>query len=417
MLSLPAAKIDRCLTGRPRACLQPACGKSAGQRWQVKGENRQMDVEPADSERRPAELPAPLPAAHDTPSGFGPVHFRADDAWRAIAIGAGALVAAVVVLAAVWLLRRPLALLVLGIVIAEAVRPLVDRLNRRLPWVLSILLVFLVILLLVAGVIWLSAPPLAREVRGVAFRMPRLIQELEGWLAQHNVPIEQRVINAVSDQLGRLAGALIELPLAILHSLLELALVVFVAIYWLILTPHAWEFVRSLLPASKQEPVKQVLGDMGRAMGGYVRGVAIVGGILGITTYLLLLLIHVHYPAVLGMLTAVLEFVPVLGATISMTVLVLVALSQSPATALIAFVAALILHQTEVHILVPNVMAKETSISPLLAVLAVFAGGTLGGVLGAILAIPLVAAFHVFVVDVIAPAIRRRTGASEANVV
>ena len=122
--------------------------------------------------------------------------------------------------------------------------------------------------------------------------------------------------------------------------------------------------------------------------------------------------IGVKYPLVLSLISVLMEFVPVLGAVIAGTLIVGVAFLQSPTQALIVLIFEILLQQSENHILVPNVMHSQTDISPLLAVLAIFAGGTLGGLIGAFIAIPLASALQVLVRDVVAPAVRRHIGAT-----
>jgi putative heme transporter len=91
--------------------------------------------------------------------------------------------------------------------------------------------------------------------------------------------------------------------------------------------------------------------------------------------------------------------------------MVLMALFVSPTTALITLIFVLILQQFEGQILTPNIMRSQTEVSPLMVIFAILAGSALGGLMGAIVAIPVMAAIRVFVEEVVAPAIRRQTGA------
>ncbi len=89
-----------------------------------------------------------------------------------------------------------------------------------------------------------------------------------------------------------------------------------------------------------------------------------------------------------------------------------IALLQSPTKAFIALAYAIVLHQVESNILVPNVMRTQTGISPLLVLLALTAGLTIGGIFGALVAIPLTAALRVLFIEQVFPSVRRRTGAN-----
>ena len=154
---------------------------------------------------------------------------------------------------------------------------------------------------------------------------------------------------------------------------------------------------------------------MAKEMGGYFRGALINGLIIGILTSLGMFVIGVNYALVLGLIAGTLEFIPVIGPIIGAVPMVLIALLQSPAKALIALVFAIALHQLESGILVPNIMRTQTSISPLLVLLALTAGLSIGGVFGALVAIPLTAALRVLIIELVFPAIRHRTGVQASS--
>jgi predicted PurR-regulated permease PerM len=126
------------------------------------------------------------------------------------------------------------------------------------------------------------------------------------------------------------------------------------------------------------------------------------------------LLIGFDYPLVGGLITMVGELLPVVGPIAAAVPIVALALVQSPTTALAVLVLYVVLQRVEGQLLTPNIMNSQTHISQVLALLALFAGGALGGILGALVAIPLAAALRVFVLRVVAPAVRRWTGADES---
>jgi predicted PurR-regulated permease PerM len=142
-------------------------------------------------------------------------------------------------------------------------------------------------------------------------------------------------------------------------------------------------------------------------MGGYVRGSVINGLIVGLLTFIGLLIIGVDTPLVLGIFAGILEFIPILGPFIAGVLIVLTALLQSPLLALLAAFYVLVMQQMESNILVPYIMRRQTELSPLLALLAVFFGGVAGGLVGVLAAVPAAAALQVILVSLAAPAARR----------
>jgi predicted PurR-regulated permease PerM len=333
-----------------------------------------------------------------------------DGWWRQVSVRAVALLMAAGVLAGFWFLRRPLALLLLGIVVAEALEPLVGRLDRRLPRLVAVLAVYAFLIAAFAGIMSLVLPNFLHQARQLIRSMPDLIPRLQEW-ATSSLPFGRRLSDMLPGVMSSLGANALRFPMAIADSLLEFVLVFVVSIYWLILLPKTSQFALSLVPAQRQPRFAALARDIRCAMGGYFRGTAIIGLVLGVTAYIGLMLLGVRFPLVLSLFTAVMEFIPVVGATISVTLIVLVAFLQAPSLGLIALAFGIAFHQIENHVLVPNVMHSQTNISPLLAVIAVFTGATLGGVLGALVAVPLAAALQVLVVKVVAPSVRHATGA------
>jgi predicted PurR-regulated permease PerM len=335
------------------------------------------------------------------------------DAWWHIA-GAGA-VAIALGLGMLWgisLLAHPLALLAFAITLAESLAPVADWLDRRLPRALAVVLVYLALLILLAAIGYALVPTLASQIREASSRIPDLIKLIQQWLASRNLQIGGNVLNALTSQIGNVSSALVSLPIAIFSSLFDIVLIFFISIYWLIQAPAILDFFLSLFPGGRRERAGSVVGKMGREMGGFIRGAFLDGLVIGASTYIGLLVLGIDYALVLGMLAGLLEFIPWVGPIIAAVPVVGSALLQSPTKALLALGFILVLHQFEGNIVLPNIMYTQTEISPLLVILALLAGGAIGGILGAIIAIPLAAALRVFVREVIAPAVRRQTGAA-----
>jgi predicted PurR-regulated permease PerM len=332
--------------------------------------------------------------------------------WRVVGAGAVALALGLGMLAAVWLLAQPLALLALGVALGEALAPLVTWLNRRVPRSVAILLVYLLVLLVLAGIFWIIIPPLIDQVQQANQRIPDLMNTIQNWLVSRHVQLQPGMLNALTSQLGQLSSALVSLPLGIFSSLLDVVLVFFVSLYWLFEVPSMGRFFLSLLPADRRDRASSVAREMGQAMGGFIRGAVLDGLFIGVLTYIGLAIIDVRYPLVLSMIAGLLEFVPFVGPIIAAVPILGMALLQSPTKLLIALIFVIALHATEGNIVAPNVMHSQTRISPLLVLLALVAGFTIGGILGALIAIPLSATIRVFVEDVVAPAVRSQTGAA-----
>lgn len=331
--------------------------------------------------------------------------------WQLLLIGAGALALGIGLLYFIRLIARPLALALLGIVIAAALSPVVDWLAKRMPRGLAMALVYLLLVALLVAMGWFVVPPLVSELGQVIDSIPEYFETAQTWVDDRPWLDSGRILDTLSSQLTSLGSSVISLPVAITTGLFEFILVLFVSVYWQIESANAKRFFLSLFPPRQRDETDRVLGEISHAMGGYIRAVVMTAALIGGLTYLGLTIIGVQYALALSVLVAVGEFVPLIGPTIAMIPIVLVALLSSPTTALIAFVFMLAIQQLESNVVSPNVMHSQTKISPLLVLLALFVGGVVGGLIGILVAVPLAAAARVLIVEVLAPAIRRRTGA------
>ncbi len=381
-----------------------------------------MTVEEVTKRADPASTPVhPVDAGPDKPvrarqprSGAGPRTVSAPTPawWRTAAGGAIVLLIGLALLALGWRLLHPLALIVLGIAVASALSPLVNWLDRWLPRAIAIVLLYASLFLVLGLISWVLLPPLFDQILAINFDAPLLLRQAQRRLAGWEWVFTSELAGTITTQLGRISLALLSLPLDLFSSLFEILLLLFISVYWLLEAPTLQRFVLSLLPEQEHERAEALLQEMGQAMGGYIRGVALVAISVALLMAIGLTLIGIEYALLFGLLAGLLEVIPLLGPFLAALPIVALALLDSPLKALAVVLFVIAVQQVENHILLPNIMRTQTAISPLLVILALLIGGTLAGLLGAMAAIPLVAALRVFTVRVLAPTIRQWTGAS-----
>jgi len=329
---------------------------------------------------------------------------RIDRSWAIVLVGVGALA----LFAAIWLFARPLALLLAAITIGEAVSPLVDWLARRIRRELAVALVFLVVFLVVLGIGWIVLPAVINQVQDAAVNGPDLLNATRRWIDRLGVISSTRIEVALQDTLSRFSDAVFTLPLTIASSAFEILAVLFLAVYWLIGKPALRRFTLSLFPSTQRGQVADILAEMGHSMGGYVRGALINAAVIGICDYIGLRVIGVQYPLVLALISASSEPIPVIGPIIGAVPALAVALLDSPTQALIVLAFKVGLQQFEGQLLAPNIMRRQTDVPQLLVLFALLAGTAVGGLLGALVAIPRAGSLKVVVMRIIAPALRRQ---------
>jgi predicted PurR-regulated permease PerM len=326
---------------------------------------------------------------------------------------AAALILGLALVQGLLALAEPLAILVLGLTLASALAPPVGLLGRWLPRAVAIVIVYLSLPLLLALILYFTIPPLVEQIQSVSTSIPDIVTTIQPFLSRLGNLSPSDLLNQVTSNLSQLTSSLVSVPLRIARGLVDLLAILFISIYAILEAPSMRRFALSLVPPERKQRLDDLLRDMVWEVGGYLRGASLDGLIIGLSTYVGLLLLGVDFPLVLSLFAGTMEIVPTVGPIIAAIPVLLVSLLQSPTKALFSLIFMVGLHQFEGNIVFPNVMGSQTSMSPLLALVALLGGYSVGGLLGALTAIPVVAVSRVFLLQVVAPAIRRATGAPE----
>jgi predicted PurR-regulated permease PerM len=334
--------------------------------------------------------------------------------WGATLPLAAALAIAVGGLSILRMSARPLGLLIIAITVAEALEPLITRLERRMRRPLAVGVVILGLVACAALAAWLVVPSVIEQGEGLVARLPQMVASVQEWLRQADIASHGEVSRVVSSGATDATHQLVAIPGQLLSMLTDVVVVAFLALYWMAGSPSMREFLLSLVPGHRRDWLRRLLHNVGQAMGGYVRGAAINAVIMGVLAAIGLSIIGVNDPLALGVITALGEPFPYVGPIAAAVPVVLVALVQSPTKALIALGFYCVLQEFEGHVLTPNIMERQTSMPQTLVIFAIVVGAALGGLLGVIVALPLSAGLRVFTLEVIVPAIRRATGAPPA---
>ncbi len=327
--------------------------------------------------------------------------------WRGVAPLAGAVALGLGLIWVLPYLARPLELLVVSVTLAEALTPIVNWLARRMRRMLAIALVYgaLALLALLTG--WLVVPTLIDQAQTLIARAPALLAQLQAFVDRWDRVSGGRLAGVLQSLPSRIGDSVVRVPLQLVNALFDLLLIVFLSVYWLAGAPRIMGFALSLLRPRHRARAALVMHEIGRNMGGYVRGTVINAAIMGVLSWLGLSIIGVPFAVVLGMLTMLGELVPILGSVTVGAIVALIALTRSLQLALGAVVLFTALIQLEGHILTPNIMRRQTNVPQTLVLFAIVVGGGAGGLLGIIVSVPIAAAIRVFVLEVVAPWERR----------
>lgn len=309
-----------------------------------------------------------------------------------------------------WLLyanRIALFGLFVAIVLSTAIAPAVDWLHqRRVPRALGVVAIYLGLLAVVVGAAWVLVPLVAEQGTRLAGEVGAQYLALVNGLQSSPSRLIRRLALGLPTalSLSPADGAGLETAAAATQALDYLGLigdglflivaVLLLAFYW---TLDRERLVRSflfLLPADQRTGARELYEAFESKVGGYIRGVAVLCGIVGGLAFVSYLLIGLPNALVLGLAAGLFEAVPVVGPALGAVPAVAVALAIDPSKALWVILATAIIQLLENTLLVPRVMGRTVGVNPIVTLLAVVGFGKLFGLFGALLAIPLAAAFQ-----------------------
>jgi predicted PurR-regulated permease PerM len=193
----------------------------------------------------------------------------------------------------------------------------------------------------------------------------------------------------------------------------------FVANFFMVLTLSAFlivesasalGFATSLVPPSQRPLARDLLVRSGRTMGGWVLGTATESAIVGLASGLVAWVLGLPGPALMGVLGAIIQFIPITGPILMVIPGFLLGMLQSPTVAIEAVIGYALIAQLNASFLAPVIARWSVSLSPIIVILAIPFGGALYGATGALIAIPVAAALQIFVTGVVIPWIHRMQG-------
>jgi len=295
--------------------------------------------------------------------------------------------------------------------------PLVNGFQlARIPRLVGTFLAFLTLAALLVAAGFLLVPVVQQQSADFAEQLPNLYDTILAWLEEtgqrFNVelgppptleviqqwiqdPANQETIQQVIGNFGSFGGDLIR---GVAELLAVMVLAPLLALYILIDLPRTKGLATELIPPRHREEVVFVAGQVITALGSFVRGQLLVAFIVGLAGSVSLWLLDIPFWLIIGILSGILNLVPFAGPVVGGALAALVALLDGSITkALIAVVIFTLIQQVDNHVITPLVQRARVKLSPMVIVLALIIGGSLAGLLGVLVAVPLTAAIRIVV--------------------
>lgn len=307
------------------------------------------------------------------------------------------------VAAAVWLVVSTWQIWILvfiALIVAAAMLPAARAGERyRVPRTVTVLAIYVgaaALAVLMGALLW---PALSEQARQFVRQLPAMVENVKGWVGDVDLYLGQwgaELPSPKTENVQDLAGAVLANTLRVTAGVLGIAVgllvVVIVAAYLVIDATRVGATLLGLVPPAYREPARRLTGPVLDRIGGYVRGQLVSSLFVGALIALGLTVLGVRYGLLIGAIAAVFNIVPFVGATIAFVLGVLSALNQSPGLAVAAALLMWGAQAIEGKFLAPHFVGRATGLHPLVVLLALLAGAHLGGLVGALVAVPLVAA-------------------------
>jgi predicted PurR-regulated permease PerM len=315
-----------------------------------------------------------------------------------VVLGVGLLVFAV--LALFYLAFHVITWILIAAFLAAALNPAVEVFERRgVHRGLAAGIVFLAAVAGLTGLGFLLIPPLVDQVTKFIDAIPDLVEDVTqgrgpfGFL-EREYGIVERIRQAIEEQgaggvLG-LTGPAVDILRGIVTGIVGAVTVAFLTFFMLLEGRRSVEGFLGLLPPGQQPRWRRVGGNIYRTIGGYTSGNLLISLIAGVAAAIVLFAIGSEYAVALALIVAVLDLIPLAGATIAAILVSLVVfISEDWVRGVIVVVFFVVYQQLENHVLQPIIYGRTVQLSPLTVLIAVLIGAELAGVLGALAAIPL----------------------------
>jgi predicted PurR-regulated permease PerM len=293
-----------------------------------------------------------------------------------------------------------LILIVVSLFLAAGLNPAVTFFERRgLRRSTAVIVVIACVLIALALFLVAIVPVITDQVRSITAQAPDWLDRLQHSRTVRNLDNQYDIINKIRDYvtdgdfISTLFGGALGIGLAVLGALFNAFIIVVLTLYFLSSLDTTKSALYRLAPASRRDRVTRLGDRIFESVGGYVSGAFIVAMCAGLSSLAFLVVIGLaKYAVALAFVVALLDVIPMIGATIGAVVVTAIAFAENPKAGIACVIFYIVYQQVENYLIYPRVMSKSVDVPGAVTVIAALVGAALLGVVGALLAIPTAAA-------------------------
>ncbi|MBN1778765.1 MAG: AI-2E family transporter [Candidatus Buchananbacteria bacterium] len=307
-----------------------------------------------------------------------------------------------------WLVRDVVLVIFIAIIFAALIEPMVNNLERKkLPRSLSVILLYVAIILFLTLVVRLLIPPIAEQVNNLTVQFPKIWQQAtanfdsiknysdqQGFLG--NV---QQGLQTLQKSLAGAAGSAYGFIVTVFRNVVNFFLILVITFYLVVQRDSLGKSLKIASPIKYHNYLDDLAIRIQQKIGAWARGQLILGLIIGILSFIGLIFLLPQYALVLAIVAGITELIPYLGPVLGAIPAVFLGFTVSPGHGLAVLILYIIIQQLENNVVVPQVMRRQLGLNPIVIIIAMLIGTRLIGMVGLILAVPVVTALDVVFKD------------------
>ncbi|MFA6361563.1 MAG: AI-2E family transporter [Candidatus Shapirobacteria bacterium] len=283
-----------------------------------------------------------------------------------------------------WQVRTLIILLFISFIFMEALNPAVSRLERfKIPRPLGILILYIIILTVISFAIAGIVPILVEQTSGLIKTLPETIKNIKFFGADAIDLSSQFKI------LENIPGGIAKTAIAVVSNVISGFIILFLTFYLLLEKKNFSQYSYDFFGEKGKQKIITIIERLELRLGSWVTAEFFLMTIIGVMSYFGYTVLGLKYTVPLAIFAGLLEAVPSIGPTIATFIAALVGFTISPMIGFLTIGVGIIIQQLENNIIVPRIMKQRIGLNPLVTILLIAAGAILGGVAGAILALPL----------------------------
>ncbi len=314
---------------------------------------------------------------------------------------------AILLLLFLYQIRDVIVIFIFALIVASAIAPAVDLLEKiKMPRVIGALIVYVILVGLLALLISLIVTPLIQDMRNLASNLPEYSENLFTKFESLGKIFSkyESIINQFQKFLNKLVGRLQDLDLLstfinIFGGIFSFILALIISFYLSVQKRGVQRILGSISPFNHRDYILDLWERAQKKLGRWLQGQLFLGIIVGVLVYLGLYFLNIKYAFLLAILAGALEIFPYIGPVLAAIPAIIIGFFEAPIMGLWVLILYVVVQQLENYLIVPLVIGKVVGLNPIIVIAALLIGAKLGGIPGMILAVPITAVLAEFIKD------------------